>query len=115
MKREDLDAILQDVEDICARLPRNEDIKFTPTFRFTSRSQLAETYIAFDCRRGRYTLTTVTEGVARTTRFASRTSLLDRIYPEEEEEEENIPTEEEEGEEEENTRSRGFLSGLLGF
>ena len=77
---EDLSAILDDLEDLCARLP--EDVNFHPTLELRRNYANEEaTYIKFDCRNHRYILTIVREGIARTTRVSSREELFRRLFP----------------------------------
>ncbi len=77
---EDLSAILDDLEDLCARLP--EGVNFHPTLELRRNYANEEaTYIKFDCHNHRYILTIVREGVARTTRFSSREELFRRLFP----------------------------------
>jgi len=78
---EDLSAILDDLEDLCARLP--EGVNFHPTLELRRGYANEEaTYIKFECRNHRYILTVVREGVAKTTRFSSREELFRRVFPE---------------------------------
>ena len=77
---EDLSAILDDLEDLCARLP--EDVNFHPVLEIRRGYANEEaTYIKFDCRNHRYILTIVREGVAKTTRYSSREELFRRLFP----------------------------------
>jgi len=81
LSAEDLSAILDDLEDLCARLP--EGVMFHPTLEIRRHFANEEaTYIKFDCRNHRYILTIVREGIARTTRYSSREELFRRIFPE---------------------------------
>lgn len=73
---EDLEAILQDLEDICARIPSS--------FRFHHAvsmpvSPFVEAYIEFSCSDHRYRLTIVEHGRARQTRIVTREQLLSRL------------------------------------
>lgn len=117
MNRDDLEAILEDIEDICARIPEKENIEFKPTLRYSSSSAISgETFIAFDCRHGKYVLTVVRQGIAKTTRFINRQSLLDRLYPEEEQisgEEENVEAPGLSSGESSDEEEGGPLGGLL--
>jgi len=77
---EDLSAVLDDLEDLCARLP--EGINFHPTLELRRNYANEEaTYIKFDCRNHRYILTIVREGIAKTTRYTSREELFRRLFP----------------------------------
>ena len=77
---EDLSAVLDDLEDLCARLP--EGVNFHPTLELRRGYANEEaTYIKFDCRNRRYILTVVREGIAKTTRFATRGQLFERLFP----------------------------------
>ena len=77
---EDLSAILDDLEDLCARLP--EGVTFHPTLELRRNYANEEsTYIKFDCQNQRYILTIVREGIARTTRFSTREALFRRLFP----------------------------------
>jgi len=77
---EDLSAILDDLEDLCARLP--EGVYFHPTLELRRGYANEEaTYVKFDCRDHKYILTIVREGVARTTRYSSREELFRRLFP----------------------------------
>jgi len=77
---EDLSAILDDLEDLCARLP--EDVKFHPVLEIRRGYANEEaTYIKFDCQNHRYILTVIKEGVAKTTRYSSREELFRRLFP----------------------------------
>jgi len=81
LSAEDLSAILDDLEDICARIP--EGVTFHPTLEIHRKYANEEaTYIKFDCRNHKYTLTTVRTGVAKTTRVSSREELFRRLFPE---------------------------------
>ena len=78
---EDLSAILDDLEDLCARLP--EGVTFHPTLEIHRHYANEEaTYIKFDCRNHRYILTIVRTGIAKTTRVSSREELFRRLFPE---------------------------------
>ena len=78
---EDLSAILDDLEDICARIP--EGVNFHPVLEIHRHYANEEaTYIKFDCRNHRYILTIVRTGIARTTRVSSREELFRRLFPE---------------------------------
>jgi len=77
---EDVSAVLDDLEDLCARLP--EGVTFHPTLELRRNYANEEaTYIKFDCRNHRYVLTIVREGVAKTTRLSSREELFRRLFP----------------------------------
>jgi len=77
---EDLSAVLDDLEDLCARLP--EGVTFHPTLELRRNYANEEaTYIKFDCRNHRYVLTIVREGVAKTTRLSSREEMFRRLFP----------------------------------
>ena len=77
---EDLSAVLDDLEDLCARLP--EGVTFHPTLELRRNYANEEaTYIKLDCHNHRYILTIVREGVAKTTRFSSREELFRRLFP----------------------------------
>jgi hypothetical protein len=81
LSAEDLSAILDDLEDMCARIP--DGVTFHPTLEIRRRFANEEaTYIKFDCRNHRYILTIIREGVAKTTRVSSREELFRRIFPE---------------------------------
>jgi hypothetical protein len=81
LSAEDLSAILDDLEDICARIP--EGVTFHPTLEIHRHYANEEaTYIKFDCRNHRYILTIIREGVAKTTRVSSREELFRRLFPE---------------------------------
>ena len=81
LSTEDLSAILDDLEDLCARLP--EGVTFHPTLEIHRRYANEEaTYIKFDCHNRKYILTIVRMGVAKTTRYSSREELFRRIFPE---------------------------------
>ena len=81
LSAEDLSAILDDLEDICARIP--EGVMFHPTLEIRRYYANEEaTYIKFDCRNHRYILTIVRTGIAKTTRYSSREELFRRIFPE---------------------------------
>jgi len=78
---EDLSAILDDLEDLCARLP--EGVIFHPTLEIRRKFANEEaTYIKFDCKNHRYILTIVRTGIAKTTRVSSREELFKKIFPE---------------------------------
>jgi len=78
---EDLSAILDDLEDLCARLP--EGVTFHPTLELRRNYANEEaTYIKFDCRNHKYILTIVRTGVAKTMKVSSREELIRRIFPE---------------------------------
>jgi len=77
---EDLSAILDDLEDLCSRLP--EGITFHPTLELRRNYANEEsTYIKFDCQNHRYILTIIREGVARTTRVSTKEELFRRLFP----------------------------------
>jgi len=81
LSAEDLSAILDDLEDMCARIP--DGVTFHPTLeihRYYANEEA--TYIKFDCRNHRYILTIVRAGVAKTTRVSSREELFRRVFPE---------------------------------
>ena len=81
LSAEDLSAVLDDLEDLCARLP--EGVTFHPTLEIRRRYANEEaTYIKFDCRNRRYILTIVRTGIAKTTRVSTREDLYRRIFPE---------------------------------
>jgi len=78
---EDLSAIFDDLEDLCARIP--EGVIFHPTLEIRRKYANEEaTYIKFDCRNHRYTITIIREGIARTARVSSREELFRRLFPE---------------------------------
>jgi len=81
LSAEDLSAILDDLEDICARIP--DSVTFHPTLEIRRHHANEEAmYIKFDCRDHKYTLTIVRSGVAKTTRVSSREQLYRRLFPE---------------------------------
>jgi len=81
LSAEDLSAILDDLEDMCARIP--EGVTFHPTLEIRRRYANEEaTYIKFDCRNHKYILTIVRMGIAKTTRVSTREDLYRRIFPE---------------------------------
>lgn len=91
MNRTDLEAILQDLEDICARIPNDDHINFKPTLSFYSQSAtMGATHVAFDCKQHHYILTVIKEGRAITNRVATQDELLNRLFPQEEGEENTV-------------------------
>jgi hypothetical protein len=81
LSAEDLSAILDDLEDLCARIPNG--VTFHPTLEIRRNYANEEaTYIKFDCRNHRYILTVIREGIAKTMRVSSREELFRRLFPE---------------------------------
>ena len=71
----DLEAVLEDLEDICARLPEN----FHWEYRFTIPTPEMKTLVLyFDCSQHKYYFATLEKGVATKTREVSREAFLRR-------------------------------------
>ena len=80
LSAEDLSAILDDLEDLCARLP--EGVNFHPVLEIHREFANEEaTYIKFSCYDHRYILTIVRKGIARTMRVSTREELFERLFP----------------------------------
>mgnify|MGYP001774784893 FL=1 len=71
----DLEAVLEDLEDICARLPEN----FHWEHRFTIPTpEMKELVLYFDCHQHKYYFATLEKGTATKTREVTREEFLRR-------------------------------------
>ncbi|AZI75806.1 putative viral structural protein [Sulfolobales Beppu filamentous virus 2] len=75
MDASDLEAVLEDLEDICARIPEN----FHLEYRFTIPTpEMRELVLYFDCHQHKYYFATLEKGTATKTRVVSREEFLRR-------------------------------------
>ena len=72
---EDLEAVLEDLEDICARLPKNFHFEYRITLP-TPDMRLYALY--FNCAEHKYYLATLERGIAEKTRVVTREQFLRR-------------------------------------
>ena len=71
----DLEAVLEDLEDICARLPQS----FHWEYRLSIPTpQMRTLVLYFDCSDHRYTFTTMEKGTATKTREVTKEEFLRR-------------------------------------